>query len=1580
MHGSLAGEPGPAVSPTPSVAHAFESASNFYEVGDYAGALRAADSGLAASPFYLPLWLVKAKAHFGAGEYGEAYKAISVYLTADAANPQANSLAIAIALGQPGAADAGKRTRLSEAIRTIGTDAFGEVLSRDILTRSDLALVLDDVLPAWNATAVGPKLARAVLRHYGRQEFTEGLRLLNTFEGSRSPKEPVGGLYFALGRAMAAAGHDSAALSALSRAKEMGYAPAEAIWLSGMVHLGQAKYARAADAWETIWRQGARPEQIVIAIADARFMADQPGKALAILEQALAAIPASPALQARRLLALYLAKKADEYARYEGELEIDDAFPGLGYGRALVARRAGDYERARNELDYVRDYIAETLGIALAPGEVEGWLESGTGAVGTAGLEAGAGSLAAGNRLWEEERFADAVIAWEDALLQGVPNSRAFVMGVGERLARQEKPRQAIAMLRRHIPEMTELDFAVSLAERKQWGAVHGVLNAMDPRGDKAPSWTALYRALAAVRQAERAEAVKSVESFAAMPVDRESLEARVVDPSGMMVFRSLERSDRQALIEELSQEIVALGYSELYPLMAGSPQWRPVPEDRKSLGPAENVGMVMLRTGQTAEARQFLENVLRADPGNGKANLFMAILEADAGRMRTAAGYVATGLGKAKGETREHLMAVEGRVTGDPDKEIAHLLKYLELAPTDNEVRLTAIRALVARYRYAEAARLQEYFRNLQARGDPDVPSFLALSNLELGDYAGAEEMWRLLVKRYPKSVNALSGLGTTLNLAGRPKEAEAALIDMAQDTGDAELCALMAEAALAQGNARGALKWVDKGLEGHPDDTRLLQFGADASDVLNRPADVERYALLYLAQDPYSAAVQGMYGQALLAQRKWDLLYCHNLELLDRNPRNLGALERETERVKACGTEKEAWTMDKLLSGSYANDPAILLRGAVTAAGAGDFRYAVPALECIMDLGINSAAISLYYPGVSVGDAVGMVPLSEVKAHLGTLSDNHYYMGLDALTNPCPDPSRDCPDPVPLVLIVGRSSREALLELDKYLEENKGRAVLVVGEESLGPGVPTWPNAEFLRRLAGTGRWEFLLTDYSPRLLPTECDGILTNFWTQTMWLGDRYENREEMRSRVASAMERLRNLAESDGIAVGGWVHPSWGDYGQRSIHSTQAACLAYRAAVQDNFRLAMTQTPVGYHIPGGDLLRVPMRAVGRGMRPAVLAAAIAQSHPTRRAVLELAKVKSWHTQFPEANHLFCMARDLGLDLKEIAYFQAQNSYYEGDVPTSIALAEEARMLDPEAERTYEVLLDTRRQLRPRISFEPGYWRDSDHNKYGELVANFGYYVREKWELRLTAGVHRWSDDDGHLSGRSFGAGVRYHFRPENWLQAEFRAVRLNDGWDRSYPEVKLQWHGAYDIHKLNANGTFNITYAHEAINTRRAQLAKIRANRFQIDTSTRVANDWDVDLTGYYISRTDGNDTFGMFFRPLFRVLEKPLLRVGYWFAAADSDYDPWEYYAPDGYIAHQVVGTIRYEICKNLYLDALASYGVARSKDTDWRESIRLNGGLSWRVNDCLDASISYQYFKLPDYSLHQYYLYVGYRF
>ncbi|NCB23795.1 MAG: hypothetical protein EOM56_13385 [Deltaproteobacteria bacterium] len=254
----------------------------------------------------------------------------------------------------------------------------------------------------------------------------------------------------------------------------------------------------------------------------------------------------------------------------------------------------------------------------------------------------------------------------------------------------------------------------------------------------------------------------------------------------------------------------------------------------------------------------------------------------------------------------------------------------------------------------------------------------------------------------------------------------------------------------------------------------------------------------------------------------------------------------------------------------------------------------------------------------------------------------------------------------------------------------------------------------------------------------------------------------------------------------------------------------------------------------------------------------------------------------------------------------------------------------------------------------------------------------FVREDISLSAFVSDISWKHENDITRGQAAGVSMRYYPFKQHWLDVMVRGIQKEGG--NTSAAWSAAWRGVYATDLLRANGNYTITYSRDTLETQESIDKGTFADQIYVNSETRIL-DWGVLETEFFgISRTDGNKSFGATLNPSYIIFDKPQLRVGYLFSAADSDRNPQDYYAPQQYINHMAVVSAGYEIAQGFSLQGMAGYGTARSKDKDWEKVFRYSVGLDWAVTEDWRLRFKYQRLELPTYNMDQFTLGVQYVF
>lgn len=802
----------------------------------------------------------------------------------------------------------------------------------------------------------------------------------------------------------------------------------------------------------------------------------------------------------------------------------------------------------------------------------------------------------------------------------------------------------------------------------------------------------------------------------------------------------------------------------------------------------------------------------------------------------------------------------------------------------------------------------------------------YAALAEYGLGRFAAAERVLRGLLRDDPRNAGAAGELVMTLRALGRMEEAEGLL---------------------------AAFGIPD------PDNPYYLRRQTEQSLERGYPELAESYAAQSLAAYPTSGYMHNLYLLSLLEQGKLAALDAHANVVLAGNPINSLALRALMEKSTALRDQLATKGIARRLAEAFPFDPAEILQDAMQSVNEGSMKYSYDAVREVAQPGVNGAATVWAFPELRRVKEGRAFTIDDLDWLLRKTADRNVTVSLSDIFYSVPTSGRQnerAADRIPTLLLFSAMAESDLQRLDAVLARRGARAALVVTEDSFIPGTPdNMPGAAFLRQLAATDRWDFVLSDVLR---------YPAGFWDGPA----RLETTEEMRRRLSAVLKTIKQRAAAAGFPIETWAYPQ-GDYGQSKIDFGPQYAAAYDAAVREHFPRSFVATPTGYHLAGPDPARLPYRAfysrpTGEEIR------ALGYNHPSRQAVLDEGAIAGWHGQIPRGQMLLKRAEALGLLPADVAFYLASNAYYGEDVPQANQRARKAAALNPDAARTASLLRRTRVELRPVLTMGFRDWWDDDGRGYLEDWLTITDYVTEKFSLYATTSIINWDSAGESARGEALGGGFRYHLFDDHWLEGRLRAVRVT-GAD-SFADWALAWRGVASADFLGFNGIYQFQYSRESMETLESIEEGVYADRLSLTGNFRFLN-WGVLESNVYTTlRTDGNQTTGLSLHPAWIVWDKPNLRLGYRLDMADSDQNPDEYYAPEAYQAHLATVRVEHQLTPWLRVNAVAEYGMGKSRGTDgWENITRCGGDVSLAVTDSLSVDAGYRKLQLPDYESDQ---------
>lgn len=1576
-------------------------------------AMEMVNQALKQDPAYPPLWNQKASLQIRKGDYAGARETLALALKVEPDNVTTNVLELTALLRM-----GDKNGALASYVGSI-SEKTADALILDLLSKPKAKSDLQRMLAVWKPTsAQGRQVARLAAGYAAGDPGA--LHDLASTPTPAGRKDVIAALQFYAGREALGEKRLPLARTLLEQASANGYDNVAVTGELGWVYYNQGEPAKAADLWEKQWRNAPNLGLWASWIADGRLSAKDYKRASAFLETSLQFDPKNPVLQGQYIMALNASGQEAAAKAFAEKLEAEPNKDGLYFGLAMTAWQRGDYTTAAENLRRIenrRPFRDQFINLADAL----------VGRVGKGGdtnkLIAEVRSLVEGLsvrpavlrdigwRLWAANRQDMALSFWKESLSDGLPASDPLVARVVPLLVESGRTAQAMALLKSHAPSITPLGLAWSMAVANRWDLVDKIL-----AGGPSGPYQNLLMAMAGLQNGRIPLALEKMHAVAALPagglgrvaVSGFNADGQIV--RGMLTPELASKLYLRIAATVAKDEIVD-GFFFLTP-----PAWAQGVSPRTMAPILAQAGKVLWRVGRMDESGKYLQAAITADPGLGQAMLYLALVRKHQGRDAEAKKLLDQGLAKATPYEREYVLGEFAFLDGNETAALDHFQRALSLSSGDDVMRMRVISLLVAANRFPQAREYANWYETKLAKGDRAVYGTLAVVRLELGDPAGAETLYRKLLAANPNSLDYLAGFGRALNRQNRFAETVKALSPAYAATANPALGGVLCEALMALGRYQDVIRQAEIGLAKHPKDKELLRFAAEASEFTRNLAACEGYARRYLALDPNSLNLQNMLGRVLLDQEKFPEAKAQFEAMLAKNPDHLSSLRGLLSVYQLTGKAAEAYKVAQRLKTAAPDDAAARMKFAIAAAGDHKFRPAYPVLEDLRDFGPGSGVLCLYYSDVRDTDAPGKVRLSQLTAHLQAVAASKgTFLSSKALAErPAGQAAikqKDMNTAPAVLVLIDRTDARVLDKIDAVLANVGGKAVLVIGGESLVPGTPYLPDDAQVKRLVRTGRWSLALTDHNPPSVIVGPDGETASLWSvagASHGVTDTAAMAADMGKRLKALDPKGEILAQSRPI----FFYPS-GNAPDELLVADASARKAYGEVVSQHFPMAFDLNAEGYWTPVSNPRQISSKAVTPSFDNAALERWLNQSDPMHQVSLELAKVYSWHEQLGQADNYFKEAAELKVNPAELTYNSAVNAYYDHDDPEAVRLAEKAVELAPDSERAKIQLERAKLRTRPQVGASVNTWWDSDNRHYWWYGLDANVHATDSLIVFAKGGRVEWSIDsyqrrgqmlkaisntqsNGYLSasdvynvlnsrrtqyldGEDLTVGGRWFFHPRFWLEAQGQLTNT-DGGPSTWFNGQVTLHGPFAPKGAKIDGTWDIQAAHERIDTVEAIEEQIMANRLSLFSHNRILDFWDVFVNLHGISRTDGNRTVSVDGRVLRRLFEYPLFAVGYAFQFANSDRNPFEYWAPLDLATHLAYATFGYSPTRWFNINGSVGYGPSCDRDNDWRGIWRANGGMDITMKERLKLSLKYSYFSSPTYNLNEAWAGITYTF
>lgn len=1605
--------PGTALAADASVVTLLRQSQQAAARGQLEQAMELVTQAMAQDPAYPPLWNQKATLQIRTKDYAGAMETLAVALKVEPQNPETNILSLSALLRLDEKAG-GKGAGLARYVSGISEDT-ASTLILDLLAKPAARTDLKRFLAVWTPTSAESKTAARLAAGYAAGDPAAMKDLANTAPGA-ARKDVLASLQFYAGKDMLAEKRFELARALLEQSGKNGYDQVAVSGELGWTLYNQGQAAAAADLWERDWRNAPDVGRWAAWIAHARMVSKDYKRAADFLEKSLQFDPKNPVLQGQYMLALEASGQGTTAAEFAGRRAGEADQDGLNFGKGLVAwhngaytEAAGSFARIKNRKP-MRDQFIELANAMVA--RLGQTADAAKIIADVRELVAGTDAKPAvmrdiGWRMWAGHRYDAALAFWKEALSDGLGGDDPLVARIVPLLIEQGKTGEALALLKTQAPEISALGLAWSLAAQNRWDLV-GKVVASAPAGP----YTDLLAAMSGLQNGQVPPALEKLRALA-------GLGASGLGQVGVVGFNADGRQVKGTLSPALAQEL----YLRIAQTLAGQqilegfffltpPAWATgVPPKAMAAVQAE-AGKVLWRVGRLDEAATFLTAAIAADPAQNQAKLYLALVKKRQGHTAEAEALLAQAIAGAKPFDRDYALGEFAYLDGDMAKALTHFQSCVALAPDDDLMRMRVISLLSAENRFAEARQYAAWYETKVAKNDRAIFGTAAVVRLELGNPVGAEALYRKLLTEKPESLDYLAGLGRALNRQSQFARTVDALSAAYAGSADAALGSVLCEALMGLGNYPEVVRQAEIGLARHPADKELLRHAAEASEFAKQLAACEGYVRRSLAIDPDSLTMQNMLGRVLLDQEKFPEAKEQFEAMLAKNPHHLTALRGLLSVYQLTGKAAEAYKVAKTLREAAPDDASARLKFAIAAAADHDFRPAYPTLEKLRDFGPGSAVLSLYYADVRDTEAQGKVRLSQLAGHIQAVAARKgTFLSVEELVSrPTGDAAlkqKAMGAEPSVVLLIDRTDGPVLDKIDALLAAAGGKAVLIVGGESLTAGTPYLPDAGQVARLVGTGRWSLALTDHNPPSVPAG-GGQKMSLWYAAGADPDA-AGKQDPAARLTARLRALDPKGKILGQTRPVFFYPG----GSAPDELLTANTAPYDKVVAETFPVAFELTPEGYWTPAANTRQVASKAVSPAMDATGLETWLNEANPMHQVSLELAKVYSWQEQVGQAENYFEEAAQRKVKPSELTYNRAVNAYYGYDDPVALALAREAVALAPDSLRAADQLYRADLRVRPKLGASATTWWDSDNRRYYWYGVDGNVHVRDDLMVFAKVGGVEWSIESYQrrgqimkafsnaarsgsfsagdlyniansrysqtLDGQDLTVGGRWFFHPEYWVELQGQLTNTNGG-PGTWANGMATLHGRLAPKGVKIDGTWDLQVAHERIDTVEAISDQIMANRVSLFTHNRILDFWDLFVNMHGISRTDGNNTAAIDGRLLRRLFEYPLFSLGYAFQFANSDRNPIQYWAPQNLATHLAYGSFGYSPTRWFNINGSLGYGTSSDRNNSWREVWRANAGMDITMRDRLKLSLKYSYFSTPDYNLNEAWAGITYTF
>lgn len=1145
--------------------------------------------------------------------------------------------------------------------------------------------------------------------------------------------------------------------------------------------------------------------------------------------------------------------------------------------------------------------------------------------------------------LFSQGKYDEAIQAWDRALQDKSLNRKALIEQAIAALAEQKQLDLAKATFQRWQPKMAFLELGLRYIELNRLIAAREILNMAWDEGENRII-SGLYLAFTESRSGACHQVYEHLRPFfegVSGVLDKKQIEVYV----STMHTCSFE-ANLLPLIKHLENILVRLPeykdrIIDIYEKAAN--ERRAV----RDYGNAYDLFLLVLKYDPNRVSVWPTIRELAKNTGHEKE--VGAILEKVA--MTTSSVAVKEGI--------EGLMAEE---KGDLNAAISHFRRSLSVVPHQPELRYFLFNDLVAVGAIREAEEEADWFRLQVNAGNATVKSFLGNTLNTLGRTEDALMIWQELYLTMPDNEYYALETSRALFALCRAEEAIQILEQAVAALPTVRAFELLAEIESALGRPLRAFEVSTSGLAQFSSQT-LLRIRAESADTLRKADPAEDSSRMLLKADPGNVSMNLILARSLDSQKLTDDAIAQYMSLLSRNPSFLPSIVQLRNLYSSKNEPEKALSYATQLSQQRPWDPYGGQLLSLSQIEADDFPTPLKYLRAQAAEDIEKATPILLFRDIQSCAYGGRNNVRQVTSYIEKLSAEGYrFVTPYAISNATTGKS--------VAIFIVDTKPSVVEKIDEALRRTGGQAVYAFDPDALRITLPGKPSPEMLKAMKSGGRW-ILASSGSSKLKPvnTSNSGTTGNALTHRIFENGRYEDYSAMKDRLDRFFSAQTSSSDLSPI----FVYPQ-GDYGQISLDTDIESIEVLKASVKRHFQYAVAGDDKGFVVPGFDPIRMPGRYVPAEWSPDDAVKHLRHNNPYVRARLELAKALYLYSQHERANAWFKKAEELGANPEETNFFWGSNAHIEGDIPTALEKLRKAHQMNPESERNLNAL---QRSERKKAVLLDGYihgWNDSDDRSYSVLGAYVSGYITDTFMVEVFGDRNKWSRSGmGYEYGNRFGAGTRWYFKEEYWLDATL--------WHMNIPGINDYFGGSASVHIPSEawGGYFNLWGNRKEVDTVEAVRKKIMENNFGAQTYKRIYDEWDLyaDLT--YTNYTDNNNSFMLDSIFMKRLHEWPFLGAGVRLRFGDSSKDPPEYWSPQDLQQYEFYAATRGEYGRFRY-SVSAEAGVADDNTSGWRFVWGGRADLVFMVTPDFALRGRFSHRETPDYRRNEWLFGISYRF